>query len=541
MNLHSVYPASCIAYKGEGRVMKKFVGILIVFLALAGCGKDGSTTALTTTTSVTESTAPYVTATSPADFAGGVAVSASISVAFSESMKDMTIAIAVSDGANTITGATVYGGKTALFTPAAQLLPNTTYTVTVASAAADLDGNVMRADYSWQFTTGDLPPWTGIKQFGTSTDDQGISVAVSGTGDVYVTGDTRGSIDGANAGGWDVFLAKYDSKGVQQWVRQFGSSGDDYVQCVAVSGSGEVYMTGYTGGSLGGASAGGIDVFLAKYDSNGVQQWIRQFGTNSSDIGYSVAVSGNDVYVAGTTSGSLGGTNQGGGDIFLAKYNSSGVQQTIIQYGTSVTEEGRAVVLHGNGAVTIAGIQFSNANVKYNVLLLGYDASLNNTYGMLSGGGYNFDVRSAAVNANGDVFVAGYRDGVSGGYGAFIMKYGSSGGWEFIDSAGGDFGTSITVSGTGDVYVAGYTTGSLWGTNQGSNDVFIGKYNANLVPLWQRQFGTAGYDVAISNSVAASGTGDVYVVGTTLGDMGGRTAGLGDAFIAKYDSEGNLQ
>ena len=48
------------------------------------------------------------------------------------------------------------------------------------------------------------------------------------------------------------------------WIRQFGTSSDDLSHCVSADGLGNVYLSGYTGGSLGGPHAGGGDAFLAK-------------------------------------------------------------------------------------------------------------------------------------------------------------------------------------------------------------------------------------------------------------------------------------
>ncbi len=532
--------------------MKKFTGILIVLLALAGCGKDGSTTMLST--SVTEATAPYVANTGPADFGEDVAVSTDISVTFSEPMIDTTIAIAVTDGTNTVTGTTVYGGRTALFTPGTELLPNTTYTVTVSSAAEDLDGNAMRADYSWQFTTGDLPPWTGIKQFGTASGDVGLATAVSGTGEVYVTGYTGGSLYGINAGSLDVFLANYDASGNQTWIRQFGTTGDDIGLSIAVSGTGEVYVAGYTTGSLYGTTAGSLDVFLAKYDASGNQTWIRQFGTTSPDYGFSVAVSGTgEVYVAGYTTGSLYGTNAGGNDVFLAKYDASGNQTWIRQFGSTFSDISFSVAVSGTGEVYMAGFtdgSLSGANAGGNdVFLAKYDASGNQTWIRQFGTTSHDYGNSVAVSGAGEVYVAGYTNGSLSGtnagfYDVFLAKYNADGNrtglWQ-IGSTSTDYCNSAAVSGNGDVYVAGYTTGSFSDANAGGNDIFTVKYDRNGNHIWSRQMGTSTDDFSQFNSLAVGPGDSLYVAGYTRGSFGGSTAGEFDAFVAKYDSAGNLQ
>lgn len=90
-----------------------------------------------------------------------------------------------------------------------------------------------------------------------------------------------------------------------------------------------------------------------------------------------------------------------------------------------------------------------------------------------------------------------------------------------------------------EVYVAGYTFGSLAGfTNAGSYDAFVRKYDANGNELWSRQFGTSESDVGLG--VATDSTG-VYVVGYTWGVLPGqaKVASSSDAFVRKYDSQGN--
>eukprot|EP00971_Amphidinium_carterae_P247252 4910249-Amphidinium_carterae.1 len=73
---------------------------------------------------------------------------------------------------------------------------------------------------------------------------------------------------------------QYDSSGEWQWTRQRGSSDGDYAYAVAVSVEGQVYIAGYTWGSLDGqSSAGEYDTFLMQYDSSGEWQWTRQRGS----------------------------------------------------------------------------------------------------------------------------------------------------------------------------------------------------------------------------------------------------------------------
>ena len=104
--------------------------------------------------------------------------------------------------------------------------------------------------------------------------DSANGVTNDNSGYIYVTGQTYGPLLGSTfAGDADIFLVKYDSAGIVQWTRQLGSLHGDVGNGVAVGNSGNIYVTGNTQGGLdGNTNAGGIDIFLAKYSSIGVKQ-----------------------------------------------------------------------------------------------------------------------------------------------------------------------------------------------------------------------------------------------------------------------------
>jgi Tol biopolymer transport system component len=102
-----------------------------------------------------ESLPPNVDSTSPTHNANGVAVGATITATFSESMNGSTIDTNTFTLDNGTTGTVTYDANstTARFTPTRKLDYDTTYTATITAAAEDLAGNSMLADYSWSFTT----------------------------------------------------------------------------------------------------------------------------------------------------------------------------------------------------------------------------------------------------------------------------------------------------------------------------------------------------------------------------------------------------
>ena len=150
---------------------------------------------------------------------------------------------------------------------------------------------------------------------------------------MYVAGYTDGGLDGNTiTGTYDFFVTKYNSSGVKQYTRQLGVAGQaTYGYAVATDANGNVFLAGDTYGGLDGNTlTGTIDVFVTKYNSSGVKQYTRQLGVAGQDtLGWSVATDANgNVYVAGDTYGGLdGNTLTGTRDAFVTKYNSSGVKQ----------------------------------------------------------------------------------------------------------------------------------------------------------------------------------------------------------------------
>src|SRR3990172_11564959 len=93
------------------------------------------------------------------------------------------------------------------------------------------------------------------RQTGTAGEESGNSVALDADGNAYVAGSTTGSFTGyANSGLFDIVIVKYDPAGNQLWTKQMGTAADDEAYDAALDGTGNVYITGYTRGILDGTS-----------------------------------------------------------------------------------------------------------------------------------------------------------------------------------------------------------------------------------------------------------------------------------------------
>ncbi len=170
------------------------------------------------------------------------------------------------------------------------------------------------------------------EQIGTSSYDYGTGVTLYSSENIYVSGQSNGGLDG-NINSWsdDIFLVKYNSSGTKQWTKQLGNSAADIGMGVTVDSSDNIYVTGIASGGLDwNTGSVGEDIVLVKYNSSGTKQWTKQLGSSSSDFAWDVTVDSSDnIYVTGFTNGSLEENfNQGSYyDIFLVKYNSDGVKQ----------------------------------------------------------------------------------------------------------------------------------------------------------------------------------------------------------------------
>ncbi len=385
---------------------------------------------------------------------------------------------------------------------------------------------------------------------GAST-EQAYSIFSDSGGSVYVAGSftstTLGFGNGVtltNRGSTDFFVVKYNSSGVAQWAQNpvaGKGTGSDSSLSVFVDTSGNVYVSGQFDSNIGFGNdinltnRGSYDFFVVKYNSNGVAQWAQGPATGtgtSSDYGDSVFVdtSGN-VYLGGdffSTPIGFGNdinlTNRSNSDIFIVKYNSSGIAQWAQNPAASTSNDFVSkIFMDSSGNIYITG------NHASSTLSFGNDVNLTNR------GGYDFYV--VKYNNNG---VAQWARGASVGTGTNT-----------------DTGRSVFVDTSGNVYVAGDFISATLGfgnsitlTRQGgNNDFFVVKYDPDGNALWAKNPSTGtGTSTEYCDSVFVDSSGNVYLSGisaSTILDFGN---GVGwtnrindDFFIAKYNSSGIAQ
>jgi hypothetical protein len=230
----------------------------------------------------------------------------------------------------------------------------------------DATGNVIVAGYTENQTSGremlvieysgaGVPLWTNRYNGPANGWDQAKAVAVDGSGNVFVTGSSAGS-----GGDYDYAAIAYSGAGVAQWTNRYNGSvnAHDVANAVAVDGSGNVFVTGYS------AYYDGVlihfDYATIAYSVAGVPLWTNRYDgpANGSDQATAVAVDGSgNVFVTGTSYAS-----EGNGYATIA-YSGAGVPLWTNRYSGPANGDvqATAVAVDGSGNVFVTGTPATSA------------------------------------------------------------------------------------------------------------------------------------------------------------------------------------
>ncbi|MBK7384909.1 MAG: SBBP repeat-containing protein, partial [Flavobacteriales bacterium] len=484
-----------------------------------------------------------------------------------------------------------------------------------------LEGNTLRfalGNYDRESTLIIDPARIWGTYYGGDTEDLGLSCAVDGSGNVYLSGSTgsSGSIamgghQNSLVGSTDAYLAKFNSSGVRLWATYYGGDGVEHGHSCKTDGSGNVYLAGSTTSTNGIASGGhqntsggGVsipyDAYLVKFSSAGVRQWGTYYGGSGDDEGRSCAVDGSgNVYLAGYSLGSLTGIASGGhqnahagnNDAFLVKFNSAGVRQWGTYYGGAEDETRSSCATDGSGNVYMAGITLSSSGIasgghlntpagQIDCYLVKFNSAGQRQWGTYYGGLYDESAGNCAVDGSGNVYLSGstssysgitttgshqdyhggeipaYQEGTSTD--AFLAKFNTSGVRLWSTYYGGwdpEAGQACTTDGNNNVYLTGETqspinisSGGHQDTYAGSWDAFLVLFNESGVRQWGTYYGAGGEFDDWARSCATDGNNDVYMAGqtgspTAIASGGHQNTHGGaawDGFLAKFEGDDTI-
>lgn len=339
------------------------------------------------------------------------------------------------------------------------------------SIAVDNAGNVYVTGFSRgnnsgydiatiKYNSSGVQQWVQRYNGSDNGDDGAYSIAVDNAGNVYVVGESKGITHNQ-----DYCTIKYNTNGVQQWIALYNGTGnsDDIARSLALDGSGNVYITGVAGGS--GTNS---DYCTIKYNSSGVQQWVQYYNGQSGynvDDAHAICVDDSGyVYVTGQSRN----TSESDHDYATIKYNTNGVQQWVKRYnGTGLGMDiawGIAVDQLGNVYVTGesvgSGTNSDYTTVKYNLSgtqlwVTRYNTSVNDV-----------DIANAiALDSSGNIYITGQCSGNGTNRDYATVKYNSSGVQQWVAIYNGpashvDNGKAIKVGAFGNVYVTGFSRGN---------------------------------------------------------------------------------
>ncbi|TET34186.1 MAG: hypothetical protein E3J72_15180 [Planctomycetota bacterium] len=327
------------------------------------------------------------------------------------------------------------------------------------------------------------------KRSGGGSPDVGYAISAIPDGSALLTGlfqgtATFGAGDGnetvlfTEAGDYNIFIAKYNPNGTLAWAKSAGgASGNDYGYGISALPDGSAIVTGsfadsatFGNASEGGnekvlTSAGGGDIFIAKYNPNGTLAWVKSTGSVNRDegLGISVLSDGSAIvtgyYQSNVTFGASEGnetvlTSAGMLDIFIAKYNPDGTLAWAKSAGGGNWDEGHGISTLPDGSALVTGYFRWSA-----------------TFGNASEGNETV------------LITPGFED-------IFIAKYNPDGTLAWAKRAGGvdyDSGYGISALSDGSAIVTGYFQNTaIFGAGEpnetdlisfGNSDIFIAKFN----------------------------------------------------------------
>lgn len=392
-----------------------------------------------------------------------------------------------------------------------------------AGDAADADGGVVYAgNHLWSRLYGEpdslllSSPAMIPGPLGSVYYSSNFSGTVSFDNGASVTGPSTNAV---NPNAPNCFIARIDKNGAHVWSKSFVvTAQSDSVACKVVgSDASGVYVHG---GFAGVRDVGGGDLpaggYLAKYDHAGAHLWSKSIPAATARV---VGLVGGDlvVFARGTGNPDYGGGALVGTGLrsFVARLTGASGAHVWSKQSVGAVNP-RAVTGDSNGNAVIAG-----------------------------------SLPSSVDWGAGTVTSAGVED-------AFVAKFDAAGNLAWTKVAGGpnlDEARAVAVNATGDVFVAGIAQGTFdigtgpitptYPTVNYRETAFVAKLSPTGTATWAKVWSTNGPDVrATANGVATDAAGNVIVTGTAhcgLDFGGGALAakdGIGNWFVAKLSPTG---
>lgn len=355
-----------------------------------------------------------------------------------------------------------------------------------------------------------------VKSFGGSKNESAKAVVKTQDNGYAVFGYTQsndGDITNKSGGLFDYWLLKFDAANNLQWQKTYGGSDDDRGTDIVHTKDGGFAIFGFSQSNDGNATenAGASDFWILKLDASGAISWQKSYGFSGADDGISIIETNDNGYlITGvldvTASGGLGNsktvaTKHAGGDYWAIKLNATGKKQWSKFYGGSFTDTPYDVIQTSDNGYILVGSSDSD------------DVDISNN---------------------------------KGSYDFWVIKISETGTLLWEKSFGGseiDEARSITNSNDGNYIIVGDTRSNDLDVseNNGAADLWVIKISPSGNLIWEKTFGGNSFDVA--RSVSKTQDNGYLISGSSRSSDGdvSKNNGQNDAWVLKIDANASLE
>lgn len=389
-------------------------------------------------------------------------------------------------------------------------------------------GLISSYDYATvKYDSGGIHQWVARYDGGANMIDEAYAIAVGDSENISVAGQSTGG-----SFTYDYATIRYDSSGNERWAVRYDGPlhGNDGAYALAVDGSGNITVTGYSYGS--GTSE---DFATICYNSSGHEQWVKRYDGpgNGLDEGLAIAQDrSGSIVVAGPSMG--GGTKS---DYALLRYTAAGDSQWSSRYNGPGVSDDRVygMLVDHAGDICLTG-RSTGAGSNTDIVTVQYDPSGSLRWtARYDGPGHGEDIPAGVVcDAADNIYVAGHSLGDSSGSDFILIKYSPAGAEEWVRRYNGPGnGTDAILGVSVDLVNSVYVTGVSEGSGTGADNLTI-KYSPDGDKRWEARYNYPGSDYDEGTTLAVDSSGNVYVLGRSE-----FSASADDIITIKYDADGN--
>lgn len=457
------------------------------------------------------------------------------------------------------------------------------------------------------------PQWGWV--WGLHTQNNELATAVASdpvTGEVYLAGLWRGDLStviptggtestdlSSTFGGEDGMVVKLDPDGNILWAFKLGSEANDKVTDILVDETGHFYICGSLASGTGHfegtgppsadseyINPGAPTAYLARYDPEGILEWVRFAGELEASEGSAIASNQEGVFLTGHHEGTVSFgdlppySSVGGTDLFMVRYDPDGNELWHISTGSELDDYAEDIVcdlshLYVGGRFLGTQVLHWDLSRLLNIFLLsgtsgqaeGFVAEFTtegfHRWTQVISSDLDDDCRGLALDSD-QVFVAGtlgsealfpmHADNpvtIKGGRDAYICALTrDDGATKWVRTLTGDLAGDQVVRDlsrdlSGGLYMTGFFTNNVTTTDiisdsKGLEDVFLAAYTRSGDEKWIKTAGSAGADMG--NGVCAATPGRIYLAGEYEVEIGFDSRLLPDnnnanAFLAQLNLE----